>query len=174
MKRAPIPFSASSLFPSRQPRTARATPRALGSVVLALGFSLALVPSAQAASLELSTQARIRIDGAAAGDWAGNSVASAGDVNGDGRPDVLVGAPNAGNNGRKHSDSVFVVFGQAGGGMVDLGRLGAEGKGSHTYVVFGQADGGNVDLRGVGAEGWGYRIDGPGGFPGTRSQARAT
>ncbi len=41
-----------------------------------------------------------RIDGAAAGDQAGNSVAGAGDVNGDGRDDVIVGAPNADNNGR--------------------------------------------------------------------------
>jgi hypothetical protein len=49
----------------------------------------------------------IRIDGAAAGDGVGGSVA-AGDVNGDGRADVLVGGPY----GRRNSGSAFVVFGQ--------------------------------------------------------------
>jgi hypothetical protein len=36
---------------------------------------------------------------------------SAGDVNGDRRPDVLVGAPNADNNGRTASGSAYVVDG---------------------------------------------------------------
>ncbi len=42
-----------------------------------------------------------RIDGARAGDLAGASVASLGDVNFDGRADLLVGAEQADNNGRQ-------------------------------------------------------------------------
>ncbi|MGH2747302.1 MAG: integrin alpha [Actinomycetota bacterium] len=51
-----------------------------------------------------------RVQGAAAGDRAGFSVANAGDVNGDGRTDLLVGAPGASNNDRVESGSAYVVF----------------------------------------------------------------
>jgi hypothetical protein len=49
-----------------------------------------------------------RLDGAAAFEFAGHSAASAGDVNGDGFADVIVGAPGAGGTGRS-----YVVFGKA-------------------------------------------------------------
>jgi Ca2+-binding RTX toxin-like protein len=68
-----------------------------------------------------------RIDGAAANDRAGTSVAGGRDVNGDGRPDVLVGAPQADHNGRANSGSVYAVFGQAGTDAVDLAALGTSG-----------------------------------------------
>ena len=64
-----------------------------------------------------------RIDGAAAGDGAW-VVAGGGDVNGDGRADVIVGAPMADNNGRKDSGSAYVVYGKASTGTVDLATLG--------------------------------------------------
>jgi hypothetical protein len=61
----------------------------------------------------LSAAQGFRIDGAAAGDLNGRSVATAGDVNGDGRDDVITGARNADNNGRTDSRSAYVVYGAA-------------------------------------------------------------
>ncbi len=58
-----------------------------------------------------TTAADRRFDGAAAGDLAGSSVASIGDVNGDAGEDLLIGAPRAGNNARPRSGSGYVVFG---------------------------------------------------------------
>jgi len=53
----------------------------------------------------------VRIDGAARGDLTGRWVASAGDLNGDGLADILVGAPAASSRGRPSSGSADVVFG---------------------------------------------------------------
>ena len=47
-------------------------------------------------------------DGAAAGDWLGFSVASAGDVNGDGRADVIIGAFGADLGGLVNAGSAFI------------------------------------------------------------------
>src|SRR5687768_2931899 len=52
-----------------------------------------------------------RVDGLAEGDASGRSVASAGDVNGDGFADLIIGAPSTGLN----AGSSYVVFGKAGG-----------------------------------------------------------
>jgi len=51
-----------------------------------------------------------RVDGAAANDESGDSVGGAGDVNGDGRDDVIIGAHLAGNNARANSGSAYVVY----------------------------------------------------------------
>ncbi|ALQ50861.1 VCBS repeat-containing protein [Nitrosomonas ureae] len=55
-----------------------------------------------------------RLDGEAAHDESGRSVSNAGDVNGDGFDDVIVGAPLASSNSN-YSGSSYVVFGQASG-----------------------------------------------------------
>jgi hypothetical protein len=52
-----------------------------------------------------------RLDGVAAGDNSGRSVSGAGDVNGDGFDDVIVGADRANANG-KYSGSSYIVFGK--------------------------------------------------------------
>jgi hypothetical protein len=59
----------------------------------------------------LSGQKGFRIDGAAAGDNSGMSVSEAGDVNGDGIGDIVIGAGNADNNGGE-SGSAYVIFGK--------------------------------------------------------------
>ncbi len=68
-----------------------------------------------------------RIDGAATGDRLGNIVAGAGDLNADGRSDVLVTAKYTDNNSRADSGSVYVVFGKATTGTVDVASLGTSG-----------------------------------------------
>ena len=65
-----------------------------------------------------------RIHGAAAGDEAGYSVASAGDFNGDGFDDLIIGAPGADPNGQTDAGSAYVIFGKASGfGDIDLAHL---------------------------------------------------
>jgi hypothetical protein len=66
------------------------------------------------ASGPISTAGAIRIDGAGASDNAGNRVAAAGDVNGDGFADFLIGVPFADNNGNNAGET-WLVFGKAGG-----------------------------------------------------------
>jgi len=55
-----------------------------------------------------------RLDGVAELDFSGRPVSSAGDVNGDGFADVIIGAPSADPNG-DFSGASYVVFGKAGG-----------------------------------------------------------
>jgi hypothetical protein len=72
--------------------------------------------------------AGFRIDGAAAGDVSGYSVASAGDVNRDGFADLIIGAPGADPSGRSDAGSSYVVFGKASGfSNLNLGNLGSAG-----------------------------------------------
>jgi hypothetical protein len=91
-----------------------------------------------------------RIDGAGADDQAGDAVANAGDVNGDGRPDALVGAPLTDNNSRADSGSHYVVFGKATTTAIDLNALGAQGyridgAGAGDYAGLSVANAGDVN-----------------------------
>ena len=77
------------------------------------GAAYALPGSTAPADVDLSAlpAGALAIDGATAGDLAGEPVAGAGDVNGDGRPDLLIGAPFADNNDLTDSGSAYVIFG---------------------------------------------------------------
>jgi hypothetical protein len=66
------------------------------------------------ASLELSALTDSEgdsLDGAASGDYAGRAVSGAGDVNGDGFDDMLVGAPHADPSSNSNSGQAFVIYG---------------------------------------------------------------
>ena len=93
------------------------------------------------ASMDLSTldgSNGFRIDGANRGDYSGISVSSAGDFNGDGYDDLIIGAYGADNNG-DDSGSSYVVFGKASGfdARIDLSAL----DGSNGFRIDGENQG---------------------------------
>ncbi|MDC3045057.1 hypothetical protein OA098_03155, partial [Prochlorococcus sp. AH-736-B04] len=63
------------------------------------------------------------INGVDAGDYSGSSVSSAGDVNGDGIDDVIIGASNAAPNGEAYSGSTYVVFGTSDNDAIELSDI---------------------------------------------------
>jgi FG-GAP repeat/RTX calcium-binding nonapeptide repeat (4 copies) len=93
-----------------------------------------------AANIDLSSldgSTGFRLSGAAANDFSGYSVASAGDVNGDGFADLIVGAIRADPHGNSASGASYVVFGQASGfaANIDLSSL----DGSTGFRLSGEA-----------------------------------
>ncbi|MFV0244938.1 MAG: hypothetical protein ACK5IB_07970, partial [Qingshengfaniella sp.] len=76
------------------------------------------------------------INGASADDLSGRSVSSAGDVNGDGLDDLIIGAAWADPNGQDTAGASYVVFGRTDSGTVELSSLGAGG-----FVINGITDG---------------------------------
>jgi hypothetical protein len=94
------------------------------------------------------------LDGELAGDQSGTAVSGAGDVNGDGLDDVIVGARAADGEG-SYAGRSYVVFGKADTTAVDLSMLGAGGfalLGEAAYDFSGQAVSGAGDLNGDGLD----------------------
>ncbi|MBA5249154.1 MAG: hypothetical protein FE834_06420, partial [Gammaproteobacteria bacterium] len=71
------------------------------------------------------------INGEAAGDWSGESVSSAGDVNGDGLDDLIVGASGGSKAGKS-----YVIFGKTNTTAINLSTI-ANGTGG--FVINGEA-----------------------------------
>lgn len=82
----------------------------------------------------------VRITGAEEGAWLGRAVASLPDVNGDGRPELIVSAPKRNVGDRKDAGSTYVIFGRASGGTVDVSTLVGDGAG---YRIDGPVAGGS-------------------------------
>ncbi len=103
-----------------------------------------------------------QISGEAAGDLAGWSVSSAGDVNGDGFADVIVGAPGADTN-VADSGAAWVVFGKASGfsANLDLSALNGTNGFRISGAAVGDFAGGSVSAAGdVNGDGFGDLIVG--------------
>ncbi|HEX5682865.1 MAG TPA: hypothetical protein VFY73_02420 [Ideonella sp.] len=79
----------------------------------------------------------------------GISVAGAGDVNGDGRGDLIVGATNATAQGRKYAGRSYVVFGTTETTAIDLSQISA---GIGGFAMIGQFafDGSGFSVAGAG------------------------
>jgi microcompartment protein CcmK/EutM len=80
------------------------------------------------------------LNGIDQGDQSGRSVSSAGDVNGDGFDDLIIGATGAAPNGNKQAGESYVVFGGVGvgaSGTIELSSL----NGTNGFVLNG------IDVR---------------------------
>jgi surface antigen len=127
--------------------------------------------------VELGGVAGFRIDGEvgggeAGGDALGSSVARAGDVNGDGLDDIVIGANSAG--GGQSSGAAYVVFGKQGTASIDLAALGNRGFRVATgepYALLGNAVAGAGDVNGDGRAD--VVVGAPGSSPGGQGNAGA-
>ena len=92
------------------------------------------------------------LTGIDAGDRSGSSVSSAGDVNGDGYDDLIIGARNADPNGNSNAGETYIVYGGASapgtGGVLDLSDL----DGTNGFILTG-IDAGDRSGRSVSSAG---------------------
>ena len=100
-------------------------------------------------------------DGTTSYSWSGNAVDITGDLNADGLPDLVIGAPQASPNGRDSAGEVYVVFGgtanlnwlDTAGGTAADGRIRLSAvDGLRGFVLQGEGIGDSLGLsvRGVG------------------------
>ena len=100
-----------------------------------------------------------KLDGEATGGTSGDAVKNAGDVNGDGYNDILIGATDFSSGGHSKNGRVYVVFGgpQVGNsGMVALSQLNGvngfkiDGEASGDQIAYFQGLNGKIDINGDG------------------------
>jgi hypothetical protein len=120
-------------------------------------------------------QGGFAINGVASSDYSGRSVAGAGDVNGDGLADLLIGAYYASPRDRAYAGESYVVFGKTEGAAVELANVlaGVGGgfaiRGSAAYDYSGKSVAGVGDINGDGLAD--VLIGAPGADPGGKDDA---
>ena len=119
-----------------------------GESYVVFGDSEGFAPSLDLATLDGSNG--FVINGIKEDDWSGESVSGAGDINGDGIDDLIIGAPRASPNGNASAGESYVVFGDSEGfaPSLDLATL----DGSNGFVIngidSGDYSGGSVSSAG--------------------------
>jgi len=115
---------------------------------LALAFLSPLLPAQTVGGTE---DLKYRFDGLGAGDFLGGPVANVGDVDGDGVPDLIVGALRADPDGLDNAGSVFVFSGATGDPIWRFDGLGAGDMLGGSVAGAGDVDGDGVPDLVVGA-----------------------
>ena len=87
------------------------------------------------------TTSEIIIDGGRAGDHAGAAVGSITDLNGDGRAEILVGAPLVENGTKVDAGAAYVLWGKAVAGGIDLLDPASGAGNGIGYIIKGEAPG---------------------------------
>jgi hypothetical protein len=114
-----------------------------GSVYVVFGRSSGVPWPAVMALSGLNGTTGFRLDGVADGDYAGLSASALGDVNGDGNPDIIVGAPHADGGGADRG-AAYVVFGRSSGVSWPATLALSSLDGNNGFRLDGAADGDNA------------------------------
>eukprot|EP00598_Pedospumella_elongata_P002856 CAMPEP_0184976296 /NCGR_PEP_ID=MMETSP1098-20130426/7289_1 /TAXON_ID=89044 /ORGANISM="Spumella elongata, Strain CCAP 955/1" /LENGTH=1020 /DNA_ID=CAMNT_0027499141 /DNA_START=90 /DNA_END=3152 /DNA_ORIENTATION=+ len=126
------------------------------------GFAYLIYGTGAPTSLSMSAfvtgPAGIRFLGAAVAEEAGSSVSGAGDINGDGKADLLIGAPAADPSSRSNAGRVYAVFGRSAKLSADF-TLSTLTAGTEGFTIIGAASsqylgwtvsrGGDLDQDGI-------------------------
>ena len=92
------------------------------------------------ADADANNNAGFVLNGVNAGDFSGDSVSGAGDINGDGLNDIIIGTDRAGPNG-SNSGASYVVFGKSDGGTVELSMIADEDANENAGFVINGVNG---------------------------------